>query len=77
MSKKISIIGFGYIGKVLSAFFIEKKYEIIAIETSNKIIDEYKKKIIQIEENEVSDILKNKLSKIQLSQLYKSFHRFF
>lgn len=73
MSKKISIIGFGYIGKVLSAFFIEKKYEIIAIETSNKIIDEYKKKIIQIEENEVSDILKNKLSKIQLSDPKKNF----
>ena len=72
MSEKITIIGFGYIGKVLSSFFIQKGYEIIAIETDKQIINKYRDKEIEIEEKDIKSILNKNLKKIELFEPQKS-----
>jgi dTDP-alpha-D-glucose dehydrogenase len=73
-SKTISIIGFGYIGKVLASFFLEKKFNILAIEKNQKIIENYTiNKKIDIEEKDVQQILNKNIEKITLKQSKEKF----
>ena len=65
----ISIIGFGYIGKVLGSFFLQKGFNILAIEKNKRIIENYKvSKKIEIEEKDVQQILSKNIFKITLKK---------
>ena len=55
---QISIIGFGYIGKVLTAFFLKNKFKVLALDNDNKIIHEYKNSKNYIEEKDVKELIK-------------------
>jgi len=71
---QISIIGFGYIGKVLSAFFLEKRLNILAIEKNKKTIQNYKiNRKIEIEEKDVQKILSKNINKIILKRSNEVF----
>ncbi len=71
MKNVISIIGFGYIGKVLSSFFLDKGYKILAVEVNKKTIQDFNKSVIDIEEPEVKEILNNNTDKIKLQEPIK------
>ncbi len=73
-NSQISIIGFGYIGKVLSAFFLEKKLNILAIEKNTKTIHNYEtNRKIEIEEKDVQKILSKNINKIILKKSNEEF----
>ena len=71
----ISIIGFGYIGKVLGSFFLQKGFNILAIEKNKRIIENFKiSKKIEIEEKDVQQILSKNIFKITLKKYNEKYN---
>lgn len=66
MNNSISIIGFGYIGKVLSSLFLDADYSILAIEVNEKIIKNFQSSEVEIEEDGVKTIIKKNFENIKL-----------
>ena len=64
---KISIIGFGYIGKVLAAFFLKKNFTVSAFDNNPDTINEILVNKNYIEERGIKELIKKHKNKIDIN----------
>lgn len=67
MSRKIAIIGFGYIGACIGATLAEKRYEVVAIDTRDEIVEEINRGEISVNEPGLGDLIRESVSAGRLS----------
>jgi len=67
MSKKICILGLGYIGMPTAAMFASNGYDIVGVDVNQKVVDELNKGEITIEEPYLGELVKQVVSEGRLT----------